>query len=161
MRNTAILATAAALMIAGTAQADNHAGGPSIYSWMGTVNATLVGGVGPESDQYVGAKWSETLDLTTPDGSKVAVTAKCVGMSMPDRRPFERHITCDMEGADGGKGSVVMGCNPDTAPRTMRCMGLFEGTAGGVKDRASLVTSFYKFNEDGTGMVEGSGHWIR
>ncbi|MEO0442023.1 MAG: hypothetical protein AAF067_14270 [Pseudomonadota bacterium] len=91
----------------------------------------------------------------------VSVKAQCVGMSMPERRPFERHVTCDMEGGDDSKGSVIYGCNPDVDPATMRCMGMFEGKAGNVNGHASLVTAFYKFNEDGTGTVQGSGHWIR
>ncbi|MEL6876044.1 MAG: hypothetical protein AAGM33_11270 [Pseudomonadota bacterium] len=167
MRNTAImLATAGALLAAGTAQADNHASGsdmkgPMVYTSTGTIKADLVGGVGPKKDLYVGATWSEELKINTAEGNMVSVKAQCVGMSMPERRPFERHVTCDMDDGDGGKGSVIYGCNPDVDPATMRCMGMFEGKGGSVDGHASLVTAFYKFNDDGTGTVQGSGHWIR
>ena len=148
-------------MIAGTAQADNHASdGPNVYTSTGTVQATVIGGVGPKDDLYTGAKWSETLSITSANGDVVTVTGQCVGMSMPDRRPFERHVTCDLESESGSKGSVIMGCNPDEDPTHMRCMGTFEGKEGGVKDRASLVTAFYMFNDDGSGTVQGSGHWM-
>lgn len=167
MRKIGMITAAAigALMLSGTAQADNHSSGggegPSIYSSTGTIKADLIGGVGPKKDLYVGATWSEELKIKTPEGNMVSVKAQCVGMSQPERRPFERHVTCDMDDGDGGKGSVVMGCNPDIDPATMRCMGLFEGKGGSVDGHASLVTAFYKFNEDGTGTVQGSGHWIR
>ena len=167
MRKSMIMSAVAAgtLMLAGTAQADDHEGdgakGPSIYSWTGSVEASLIGGVGPKGDQYVGATWTEDMMIKTADGTMVTVKSQCVGMSQPDRRPFQRHISCDLTGRDGASGSSVMGCNPDVAPRTMRCMGTFDGKEGSIKGKSSLITAFYTFGEDGSGKVQGSGLWTR
>lgn len=163
MKISIAMATAAALMMAGSASAQD---GPQVDTMTGTLSdVKVVGGIGEKAMDYRSASWTETLSIKLSSGETIAVTQHCVGMGQPEGSLFDRHVACDGKSGDNS-GSLILGCNVETVDgaatgNEMSCMGFFQGKTGTVKDHAALETAYYRFTSEGGGTVQGTSHWIR
>ena len=162
------LAAGAALLIATGAQADGHEeaaapSGPTTYTMTGSVaGITLVGGTGRGDDLSYGASWTEAVTVTSSTGTVTDITANCIGMDQPSNSLFDRHFTCTVSDGESQEGALIFGCNKENeAGNEMSCVGYLQGKEGEIAEHVALVTSYYRFMSDGTGTVQGTGHWIR
>lgn len=159
MKITFTLALTAALTMAGTANAQD---GPQVDTATGTLSdVNVVGGIGPETTQYLSASWTENLTIKLADGNSITVTKQCVGMGQPEGSLFDRHVSCNGQSGESS-GSLVLGCDIETDDGLeMSCVGFLQGKTGEIKDHAALETAYYKFGAESGGTVQGSSHWIR
>ncbi|MEP3051819.1 MAG: hypothetical protein ABJP48_03660 [Erythrobacter sp.] len=163
--SSAFAAGAALFLASGTyavAQEEAASEGPNVYTFTGTIEGTtVVGGVGAEGEETIGASWTENFVITS-SGNATEVTANCVGMDQPSNSLFDRHFACSAADGEGQAGGMVFGCNNENEEKSeMSCVGYFQGREGGVAGHVSLLTAYYWFTPEGTGRVQGSGHWIR
>lgn len=162
------LAASAALFLATGAQADGHEeaaapDGPTTYTLMGSLEGvTLVGGTGRGDDLSYGASWTQNSTVTSSTGTVTEISSDCVGMDQPSNSLFDRHFTCSASDGAGQTAAMIFGCNKENeAGNEMSCVGYLQGKEGELVGHVALITSFYRFMSDGTGMVRGTGHWIR
>ncbi|XUU61635.1 hypothetical protein ACRAQ6_05020 [Erythrobacter sp. HA6-11] len=157
---TLIAGTAIAFSGAATAQEEAEAQN-RVYMMDGTMSDTkMVGGIGENGADYLSASWSETITVKGTDGSTMTeLTSDCVGMTQDEGELFDRHVACTHANGRGSTGAIVMGCTRE-GPGSMSCIGYFQGKEGNVKGERSMMTVLYKWNDDGTGTMSGSGYWL-
>lgn len=104
-------------------------------------DAKVIGGVGADGTDYIGAQWSGTSDVKNADGTSYKSSHTCMSMTQPPNgRIFESHVICDMNSAKGN-ASMVFGCIPLNAEKTeMNCMGGMTGKSGSYKGRNGTIS---------------------
>ena len=116
---------------------------------------TVVGGVGPAGQDYVGAYWTAKTTAKNSDGSTTKAKSICVSMSQPpNSQIFDSHAACEVT-ASNGTFSVVFGCtivNAETGETS--CVG---GMAGKTGDYAGARGNLTSYNKSGTST--GTGQW--
>lgn len=117
---------------------------------------TVVGGVGPAGQDYVGAYWTAKTTAKNSDGSITKGKSVCVSMSQPpNSQIFDSHAACEVT-ATTGTFSVVFGCtliNAETGETS--CAGGMTGKTGEFAGRRGNLTSHSK-SEKST----GTGQWF-
>ena len=116
---------------------------------------TVVGGVGPKGDTYIGTYGTGNEVAINADGSKVKSTSKCVSMTQPpNANIFDAHVVCDVSGTDG-TFSIVAGCNSTNAEaREMNCVGGMTGKTGELEGRSGTIS--WRAKGD---VSKGTGQW--
>ena len=116
---------------------------------------TVVGGVGPAGQDYIGAYWNAKTTAKNSDGSITKGKSVCVSMSQPpNSQIFDSHAACEVT-ATTGTFSVVFGCtliNAETGETS--CVGGMAGKTGEFAGRRGNLTSHNK-SEKST----GTGQW--
>lgn len=116
---------------------------------------TVVGGVGPAGQDYVGAYWTVKTTAKNSDGSTTKGNSICVSMSQPpNSQIFDSHVACDVTASDG-TFSVVFGCtvmNAETGETS--CVGGMAGKTGKYTGATGNIVSHNK-----SGKSTGTGQW--
>ena len=117
---------------------------------------TIVGGVGPSGQDYVGAYWTSRNTAKFSDGSTLKSKSVCVSMAQPPNGEiFDSHTACEIT-ASNGTFSAVFGCtNINAETGETSCVGGMTGKTGdyvGARGNATIHTK--------QGKSTGTGQWF-